>query len=420
MTSRRAGKTTLVMIAMAELCRTTPNAKCAYLALTRSSAKNILWQDLKKLSVAFDLKIRFVETSLIARFPNGAQIQLMGCDAVRWADRILGQRFNAVVIDEAAAFLNVDLRNLIHDILEPTLLDSQGTIWVVSTPGVWAKGYYYNIMQRQVAGWSIHEWNTGDNPHMAKQWQSDIARKLAQDPEIEKDPIFVRTMYGLWCEDTENRVYRYDPSKHTSYGFTPTPTTEYILGIDNGYHPDPCGFVILAHNGEQVIALEAHTQREMLIRDMAELIKQYQIKYPNLHIVSDWANSRWLFAELDKEHGIQVELAEKQRKLDWIEIINGDLLMGRIVINDPLVACQILDEQMRNLRWAEKRRDGKLLRIEDPSQRNDVTDAFMYAYRKAKDFLGRSRPKPVDLAPTPEWYDSESFWMPENTEWWKR
>jgi hypothetical protein len=60
----------------------TPGASCIYIALTRDSAKKIMWKDvLKPINRQLRLGTRFNETELTATLPNGSIIYVLGVDS---------------------------------------------------------------------------------------------------------------------------------------------------------------------------------------------------------------------------------------------------------------------------------------------------------------------------------------------------
>jgi hypothetical protein len=87
---------------------------CLYIGLTRESAKRIMWKDiLKDINRQRTLGIQFNESELSAKFPNGSVIYLVGADSNEdERQKLLGQKFVLVVIDEAQAF-GIDLRQLV-------------------------------------------------------------------------------------------------------------------------------------------------------------------------------------------------------------------------------------------------------------------------------------------------------------------
>ncbi len=104
--TRRAAKSYSDGLALAKAALERPDVSCLYIGLTRESAKRIMWKDvLKDINRRHKLAIRFNESELSARFPNGSVIDLVGADSNEdERQKLLGQKFVLVVIDEPQAF----------------------------------------------------------------------------------------------------------------------------------------------------------------------------------------------------------------------------------------------------------------------------------------------------------------------------
>jgi hypothetical protein len=74
--------------------------------------------------------------------------------------------------------------------------------------------------------------------------------------------------------------------------------------------------------------------------------------------------------------------ADKQRKVEFIEWLNNDLREGTTSVEPD---CSMVKEAMR-LRW---KRPGK---VAEDADHSDQGDAWLYAWRHARDFL-RKLPK---------------------------
>jgi len=85
-------------------------------------------------------------------------IYLVGADSNEdERQKLLGQKFVLVVIDEAQAF-GIDLRQLVYGVLKPAVADYRGTIILTGTPGNPIKGLFFDVTNGREAGWSGHRW----------------------------------------------------------------------------------------------------------------------------------------------------------------------------------------------------------------------------------------------------------------------
>lgn len=74
--TRRAGKTTLFGTLLLAVAFTFPGVLCTYFAITRLRAKQLLWDELKRIDREYALGVKFNETELEARTGNGSIIRL--------------------------------------------------------------------------------------------------------------------------------------------------------------------------------------------------------------------------------------------------------------------------------------------------------------------------------------------------------
>lgn len=222
--TRRAGKSYGAALRLLRSAYAHPGASCLYIALTRDSAKRILWKDvLKSINRQLSLNASFNETQLSMTLPNGSVVYLLGADTdEEEKQKLLGQKYAAVVIDESASF-TVDLNELVFGILKPAVADYRGSISLIGTPGNLKRGLYFDITQGQdplnqgrwtANGWSGHRWSAEANPHMAQKWAEEIAELKAANPLIEQTPIFQQNYLGRWVVDETKLVYKYQRARN--------------------------------------------------------------------------------------------------------------------------------------------------------------------------------------------------------------
>ena len=206
---RRSAKTYSCMLDAFHDQRTHPNSKYAYIALTRPSAENIAWPVAREIDRTLELGCHFQEAKLRVTFPNGATMQLFGADQKEWGERLRGAKYRRLYIHEAA-FYRVNMKRLIEEILEPALMDEDGTLWLVGSPGdivpasitqediAMGRFYFYCAAIGKIAGWQRFKWTPEDNPYMREQYIAKMAEKRALNPDIDKDPGFRREYLGEW------------------------------------------------------------------------------------------------------------------------------------------------------------------------------------------------------------------------------
>lgn len=393
--TRRAGKSYAAGLMLLEAAYKNPGVSCLYVALTRASAKRIMWKDvLKVIDREQGLQCRFNETELSATLPNGSIIYLLGMDAdEQEKEKALGQKFMAVAVDEAASY-NVNLHEIVYGILKPATADYRGTIALIGTPGNMKRGVFYDLTRGQDPsapgqwekdGWSCYRWTAFENPKVAEQWKAEIEDLRLANPAIEQTPIFQQHYLGKWVTDDTKLVYRFDSSRNT---FEELPVLKgngrwhYVLGIDLGFN-DPTAWVVCAYNDfdRTLYVLGADKKAGCDITEVADRTHKLMSRFQFDSIIIDNANKQAV-EEIRRRHDIPLTPAQKQGKADFIEIMNGDFISGYIKVHRKLGAG-LMDEYMA-LVWDER---AFPKREEHPACDNHMTDAALYAWRHCYQYL---------------------------------
>lgn len=407
--TRRSGKSYGAGLYLYQEACGTPGVSCLYVALTRDSAKKIMWKDvLKPINRKLGLGARFNETELTATLPNGSVIYVLGVDSSEEEkQKLLGQKYKLVVIDEAASF-SIDLRELVYGVLKPAVTDYRGTICLMGMPGNLKKGLFFELTTGQdpgVAGtwskmgWRGFRWSALDNPYIRGNWLEEIADLRAANPRIEDTPLFQQHYLGRWVVDDSRLVYRYQPGRNDFDGKLPEHqrgSWHYVLGVDLGY-VDPTAFTLCAYHDfdRTLFVLEAEKHAGLDVTDVAQRIRVYQARCELDSIVIDGANKQAV-QEIQRRHSVPLRPADKTGKSDFIEIMNGEFIQGRIKL-DPRTCSALVDEYV-GLIWDER----SAKREEHPNCPNDQADSCLYAWRYCYAYLGEILP-PAPKPGTPEW-----------------
>jgi hypothetical protein len=400
---RRAGKSEADALYLLETAYLRPGSRSRFLALTRQTAKDILWDKLKEINRRLDLGLDdgFNETELSLRVPNGSAIRLMGMDASETqAAKVLGGKYDLAILDEAASF-RVDVRKLIKDFIKPATEDNLGTIVMTGTPDPdEARGFFYEVTTGKEADWSLHGWSTLDNPHMRENWQAALDKIKATDPlYMETDEY--RCMYlGQWPRDAGGRVYRFDRERNLIDAADVPRITDRVIGVDLGWN-DASAIVSLgwAEHAREVYVTHTEKHTEMLLDDLAKRIHSVaQDGTGAVQYVIDGANKTAVM-ELRSRLGIPFIAADKHEKNSWIRMMNTDYVRARIRVVQG--ACSDLvseytgaDEQgiaikdAKALVWDKRARAQRPPRlVEDPRCENHAADAALYAWRFSRNYL---------------------------------
>jgi len=125
---RRFGKTVLCINELLKkaMQNTLPRPRYYYLCPTYSMAKRTAWDYLKEYTNVLP-NVTYHETELRADLPNGARIQLLGCER---PDSLRGLYIDGVVLDEVAQMPP----RLWTEIIRPALSDREGFMIAIGTP----------------------------------------------------------------------------------------------------------------------------------------------------------------------------------------------------------------------------------------------------------------------------------------------
>jgi hypothetical protein len=194
--SRRAGKTFGVACWLYEGGRDCPKGLSVYICLSRNNARLILWATLIAINDKYNLNLWFrtMDNQLIVQLPNGHKIWLAGCKDSAEVEKFRGTKIRRAAIDEAASFGEY-LRGLVFDVLDPALLDYDGEICLIGTPGVIPAGLFYEITtgrgygQDAASKWATHSWTELDNPHPTR---GKVARAQAKRKRLDRKSSTLR------------------------------------------------------------------------------------------------------------------------------------------------------------------------------------------------------------------------------------
>jgi hypothetical protein len=370
--SRRAGKSHGVGAYLLGTAQRREASNCLYLALTRPSAKRIMWPKLKWFDRQYHLDLRFDNSELIVTTPEESTIMLSGVNNESEIEKFRGNAFDLVVIDEAGSFGNY-ITDLVEDVLEPTLIDYDGTICLIGTPNARCAGYFYDVTVGGTEGFSTHDWTLLNNTYMphAEVWLNSYRKRKKWSV---KNPVYQREWLGKWVKSFDSMVYRFTQKNVKSQTWEPDMT---VLGVDLGT-VDATTFFVWGFNEKspKVRAMYCHKQQGMIPTTIAEKIRVLQKRFnPVKTRVDTGGLGKMVVEEINSRFGLNLEPAEKVHKKDFIELMNDDFDNGNIEIGDGME--DYIDE-LESLQWDEDKRR------EDERYSNDICDAALYAWREAR------------------------------------
>ena len=139
---------------------TLPRPRYYYLAPTYSMAKRTSWDYLKEYTNVLP-NVTYHETELRADLPNGARIQLLGCER---PDSLRGLYIDGVVLDEVAQMPP----RLWTEIIRPALSDREGWMIAIGTP------------QGHNAFWDLYDYANHQDEWMAKTYKASDTQIISE------------------------------------------------------------------------------------------------------------------------------------------------------------------------------------------------------------------------------------------------
>lgn len=239
---RGGGKTTTMRARAIIKLTSTRRGRLVFLATTKDQAEELIWQALKDSVEYYGLtdEFTFNDTKLRCTcIRTGATLRLVGMDKRREVEKLRGQPFDEVYVDEAATHDAKLLANLLDRIVGPRLGERMGCIVMGGTPGHILSGPFYDAtrpsskLHRPYAdrnkpeykdwdNWSSHAWSlkaVADLPDAAKKYVAlvnlwlEALRVKSRNLWSDENPIWMREYLGLWAADDTDMVFKYRPNK---------------------------------------------------------------------------------------------------------------------------------------------------------------------------------------------------------------
>lgn len=403
--SRRAGKTIGCAAALLKSARARADGVNVYITRSRKNAKRILWSTLKRMNREYGFGGTPNESDLCIQFPNGATIHLAGANDRDAIEDFRGLAMPLVVVDEAQS-LPAYLEELVDDVLEPALMDYDGSLVLIGTPAPVPVGYFYDCATSDE--WAHHSWTVFDNPHIerksGKPPQAHLDRALKRRGVTVDDPKIQREWFGRWVYDPNSLVFRFDAGSNY---FDALPRVDrpwqHVIGVDLGHDDaDAIDVEAFSESDPNVYGVEELVQPKQTVTALAEQLAKMVEKYRPLAVVMDTGGlGKKIAAEITMRFGIPIKAAEKARKLEFIELMNDALRTGRMKVRRG----SHFAHDANLVEWDRDKSKPDKLVISD-RYHSDIADAKLYAFRESLHWLHQP-PQETPPPGTPEWFDAE-------------
>lgn len=383
--SRRAGKTVGIVGDALDLCLNNPGSRVLYVTLTRDNCLEIIWPDMLDTIERYQIPCKINHSRLTITFQNKSYFSCAGAKDKVQIGKFRGRKLRRIYIDEAQNFPGY-LKTMIEDDLMATLRDLRGEMIVTGTPGPLKRGFFYDISSN--GRWESHNWTAYENPHLHDPANGkDYDVTLSEEREVKgidkNDPAYVRETYGVWSESTDSLIFKFNRSINID---KPPPGTkmQYIFGIDIGYN-DADAIAVLGYNfsDNKVYLIEEHVKPKQNITQLMHAIDALKAKYEPIRMVMDAGGlGKKIHEELRPRYGEHFEIADKNRKFEFIELLNDDLRTGRFKAFEG----SNFEEDCYLVQWDRDVEDPTKIQI-SKSFHSDICDAVLYAWRECKHYF---------------------------------
>ena len=385
MCSRRAGKTednSDIIVRTASI----PNSPILYINLTFENAIRQMFD--RVIAEAERVELTITKSSKSAGFiyfANGSSVLFKGNKDRSEADKMQGDKYRLVIIDEAQSQVNMNY--LVDTIIRPMLADYQDSQLILTGTPPRRKGTYFEAAFNNPE-WTTYSWDMFKNPYIAD------PQLMIQDICNEKgltidSPLIQREFFGKIAYDTEAQVFKgYKVySGAVVSNFVPTHIYE---GVDFGY-ADYNGIVTMAANVEnrQAYIIYERKFNKATVSDIINAVregfengKRFLLErnpnadLNNCQIFTD-TNEKSITYELSQTYGLPAYCAYKYDKALAIEQLAEECRTGRVM---NIEGGEIVNEFEQTLY---KRDDLDNITSElDDGYHPDITMALLYASRQ--------------------------------------
>jgi hypothetical protein len=411
--SRRAGKSVGIGAWLAEGPLIKPKAPSLYLTQTRGAAKRIIWSTLLDLNRRYRLGYEPNEAELVLKRNGVGMVYLAGLDNKSEIEKARGTGWGRVAIDEAQS-LPQYVKELVEDVLMPSLMDHDGQIRMIGTPAPVPVGYFHDVTTSPE--WTHHRWTVWENPHVpnARAMLEKVlkARGLTTD-----DPSIQREWWGRWVLDLNSLVFRYDAAKN---GYTALPKAKapwrYVIGVDFG-HSDADAVALLAYSDDSPCTwlVEEWTLAKAGISPVMEKVMEMRSRVGDGNvtgIVCDPAGmGTKIITEFQQRFQVPAKAADKQAKVAYIELLNDAMRTGRFFARPS----GIFAHDAMLVEWDRDKSTNERRVISDRFH-SDICDAVLYAFRESLAWTHDPPPAPGPAPGTPEYAAMEADRMEREEE----
>ena len=369
---RRFGKTYLSVLEMVAKAVYGKDRYIAYIAPTYQQARDIAWQELKKVCTPIAKTINESRLEIIVNTVDAgtSTISLRGWESI---ETLRGQKFHFIVLDEIASMRNWN-ENW-EQVIRPTLTDYRGEVLFISTPKGFNHFYdLYNKQDKDTDYKSFH-FTSYDNHHMPKEEIDKAKQEMNEDAFAQEYMADFRKQQGLVYKEfsRDYNVYDGEPAR---------PRAEYLGGVDFGFrNPAAVIHAYFDTDGHYWITDEFY-KTERTEEQVCEYVRScgFEMTYP------DPENASAIEVLNRKGVNVQEVVKGKGSVKSGIDAVRNLFKQNRLHIHK---SCVNLIWELETYSYKEKKPDNN--EPEEPVKENDhACDALRYIIMSRPDTAGMS------------------------------
>lgn len=381
--TRRFGKSTTFAKKGCGIVANTPNSKVLYLALTLDSAKGILWDAVEKELTENKVPFRGYYDQGIFELKNGSVFRFFGVDSnYKEMKKILGQAYDLVGIDESGS-MTIDVENLIMQMIDPALIDRQGSLVMLGTAENIPNTFYQKVTDGAHIDlpWIVQKGSTEESPYTGAAFKAKKDMLIARNPLVVNASWFKSHYLNIWAADDELIIVHFNEQINRIKKLPDYGDWIYGLGVDLGFN-DASSFVVNAMSSKSpyLHTVCAFKAPELDLTGVSTKIKELNGRYGFTWAIVDGANKQGV-QEMQNRHdlGLTLITADKTDKATFLRLMDDDYKQGKILHVEG--ECKALEDEQKSLMWIKDSNE------EDPRCQNHANDAQLYIWRKMRTYF---------------------------------
>jgi PBSX family phage terminase large subunit len=280
---RRFGKTVLAIYEMVGKASFTRDGKIAYIAPTYQQARDICWNQLKKIVAPITKSVNEARLEINVyndtdNFPqyknhenktkNFSTIFLRGWEAV---ETLRGQYFDFLVIDEVASMKN--FWTGWNEVLQPTLTDKSGEVLFLSTPKGFNHFYDLYNQEHKSPDYKSFHFTSYDNIHLQKKEIEAIRANTPVDAFEQEYMAEFKKMQGLVYPEFSREKHLINQEELDK--LEKKEWAEVMCGVDFGY-TNPSAIIVIKRDTDNTFWItEEWYKTKQTTAQIIEKVKQF-------------------------------------------------------------------------------------------------------------------------------------------------